>query len=91
MLLLQLQQDGLFCIFWIRNGANYLSFFVLLLSQTQFVEIKGSVFKKFGKNNLFQMSNSGKIFKITDWINDYVLKRLREQKNILICFHLLAS
>ncbi|CAG04651.1 unnamed protein product, partial [Tetraodon nigroviridis] len=24
----------------------------------QFVEIKGSVFKKFGKNNLFQMSNS---------------------------------
>lgn len=26
----------------------------------QFVEIKGSVFKKFEKNNLFQMSNSGK-------------------------------
>lgn len=25
----------------------------------QFVEIKGSVFKKFEKNNLFQMSNSG--------------------------------
>lgn len=29
-------------------------------SPTQFVEIKGSVFKKFEKNNLFQMSNSGK-------------------------------
>lgn len=28
----------------------------------QFVEIKGSVFKKFEKNNLFQMSNSGKLF-----------------------------
>lgn len=32
-------------------------FFFLSL---QFVEIKGSVFKKFEKNNLFQMSNSGK-------------------------------
>lgn len=29
----------------------------------QFVEIKGSVFKKFEKNNLFQMSNSGKFVK----------------------------
>lgn len=25
------------------------------------MEIKGSVFKKFGKSNLFQMSNSGKM------------------------------
>lgn len=34
-------------------------FFCFFLS-LQFVEIKGSVFKKFEKNNLFQMSNSGK-------------------------------
>lgn len=37
----------------------------------QFVEIKGSVFKKFGKNNLFQMSNSGKIFsEIFPWMGN---------------------
>lgn len=28
------------------------------------MEIKGSVFKKFGKNNLFQMSNSGKMYNV---------------------------
>lgn len=33
---------------------------VLKKTLPQFVEIKGSVFKKFEKNNLFQMSNSGK-------------------------------
>lgn len=32
--------------------------------RVQFVEIKGSVFKKFEKNNLFQMSNSGKLTKL---------------------------
>lgn len=31
----------------------------MCLFMFQFVEIKGSVFKKFEKNNLFQMSNSG--------------------------------
>lgn len=36
----------------------------LFSSLQQFVEIKGSVFKKFGKSNLFQMSNSGKIFRM---------------------------
>ncbi|KAI3351449.1 hypothetical protein L3Q82_020303 [Scortum barcoo] len=30
-----------------------------IMMSNNFVEIKGSVFKKFGKNNLFQMSNSG--------------------------------
>ncbi len=40
------------------------AFLSLFFSQTQFVEIKGSVFKKFGKNNLFQMSNSGKIINV---------------------------
>nr|XP_020476408.1 transmembrane anterior posterior transformation protein 1 homolog [Monopterus albus] len=31
-----------------------------IMMSNNFVEIKGSVFKKFEKNNLFQMSNSGK-------------------------------
>ena len=34
------------------------------VSLMQFVEIKGSVFKKFEKNNLFQMSNSGKTINV---------------------------
>ncbi|XP_039182463.1 transmembrane anterior posterior transformation protein 1 homolog isoform X5 [Crotalus tigris] len=38
-------------------------------SQEQFVEIKGSVFKKFEKNNLFQMSNSD----IKERFTNYVL------------------
>ncbi|MED6272724.1 hypothetical protein CHARACLAT_033402 [Characodon lateralis] len=33
-----------------------------IMMSNNFVEIKGSVFKKFEKNNLFQMSNSGKFF-----------------------------
>lgn len=47
-------------LFWCKGW----SISVLLFCPTQFVEIKGSVFKKFGKNNLFQMSNSGKKFRV---------------------------
>lgn len=32
-----------------------------IMMSNNFVEIKGSVFKKFEKNNLFQMSNSGEL------------------------------
>ena len=38
------------------------SLFTIVVSN-QFVELKGSAFKKFEKNNLFQMSCSGKYFK----------------------------
>ena len=38
---------------------------MIFVCYLQFVEIKGSVFKKFEKNNLFQMSNSGKCSKIS--------------------------
>lgn len=41
-------------IFKTYNDKDNVSFLLF-----QFVEIKGSVFKKFEKNNLFQMSNSG--------------------------------
>jgi hypothetical protein len=34
---------------------------ITLLISNQFVEIKGAVFKKFEKENLFQMSCAGKI------------------------------
>lgn len=41
------------------TGAAALLTLPFLSCFLQFVEIKGSVFKKFEKNNLFQMSNSG--------------------------------
>lgn len=44
--------------------SNEFSHDILFCFFLQFVEIKGSVFKKFGKNNLFQMSNSGKIINV---------------------------
>uniref|UniRef100_A0A3Q3VUI1 Uncharacterized protein n=1 Tax=Mola mola TaxID=94237 RepID=A0A3Q3VUI1_MOLML len=40
-----------------------------IMMSSNFVEIKGSVFKKFGKNNLFQMSNSD----IKERFTNYVL------------------
>ncbi|KAJ8262428.1 hypothetical protein GJAV_G00166360 [Gymnothorax javanicus] len=40
-----------------------------IMMSNNFVEIKGSVFKKFGKNNLFQMSNSD----IKERFTNYVL------------------
>lgn len=57
-LLLQLQP--LVCFAFSGSRPHLVSCCVLRFSLTQFIEIKGSVFKKFGKNNLFQMSNSGK-------------------------------
>lgn len=40
---------------------SYSNALLTLLISNQFVEIKGSVFKKFEKENLFQLSCSGKI------------------------------
>lgn len=40
--------------YYFKPTLTYMSF------SLKFVEIKGSVFKKFEKNNLFQMSNSGR-------------------------------
>ncbi|XP_036407153.1 transmembrane anterior posterior transformation protein 1 homolog isoform X1 [Megalops cyprinoides] len=39
-----------------------------IMMSNNFVEIKGSVFKKFGKNNLFQMSNSDIKERFTNYI-----------------------
>lgn len=39
---------------------SYSNALLTLLISNQFVEIKGSVFKKFEKENLFQLSCSGK-------------------------------
>lgn len=62
---------------------NCISVFVHLFSQTQFIEIKGSVFKKFGKNNLFQMSNSGKILHVIPELIHLIhhFKYFKEQEN----------
>lgn len=57
-LLLQLQP--VVCFAFAGSQQHLILCCVLRFSLTQFIEIKGSVFKKFGKNNLFQMSNSGK-------------------------------
>lgn len=40
---------------------SYSNALLTLLISNQFVEIKGSVFKKFEKENLFQLSCSGKL------------------------------
>lgn len=49
-------------------------------SSSQFVEIKGSVFKKFEKNNLFQMSNSGKIF---NFLTALLIHNLKKKKTFM--------
>ena len=43
---------------------SYNNALLTLLLSNQFVEIKGSVFKKFEKENLFQLSCAGELLKI---------------------------
>jgi hypothetical protein len=49
---------------------SYDNALLTLLLSNQFVEIKGAVFKKFEKENLFQMSCAGEciLFSPTDWL-----------------------
>lgn len=51
----------------------------------QFVEIKGSVFKKFEKNNLFQMSNSGMYIYVGLSVQNMFLIRC---VNLVVCVNL---
>jgi len=44
-----------------------------LLVSNQFVEIKGSVFKKFEKDNLFQITCAGEIYSLLHLISTYTL------------------
>uniref|UniRef100_H3D684 Transmembrane anterior posterior transformation 1 n=1 Tax=Tetraodon nigroviridis TaxID=99883 RepID=H3D684_TETNG len=50
-----------------------------IMMSSNFVEIKGSVFKKFGKNNLFQMSNSDIKERFTNHVLLIVCLRNMEQ------------
>lgn len=49
----------------------------MLLWRLQFVELKGSVFKRFEKNNLFQMACSGMITKLNEQTDGIQFKLLR--------------
>lgn len=63
---------------------SYSKALLTIMVSNNFVELKGSVFKKFEINNLFQMSCSGKLVSIIVFSLSYCITDIRERFHYVI-------